>query len=41
VTRRLNPWRMFGAFLMAVSAAVVVGGLLVLCWALIPFAVHP
>lgn len=38
---KLDPFRTLGALAMAVSAAIVLGGMLILCWALIPSAVRP
>lgn len=34
MTRRWDPWRTLGALLMVASAAIVVGGLVLLVWAL-------
>jgi hypothetical protein len=38
---RIDWWRAAGFLAMTVSAAVVVGGALLLVWALLPFAVRP
>jgi hypothetical protein len=38
---RWDPYRTLGFLAMTVSAAIVLGGLLILLWALIPAAVRP
>jgi hypothetical protein len=38
---RWDPYRTLGALAMTLSAAIVLGGLLLLLWALVPAAVRP